>query len=362
MPGRGSSGHGADASAAGSSGRAIRARRGPGGRGGTPSQGIALPPAGWTSRSRGVPSPVPQAARSSNDAGSASLVRVGRSPPRRRAARRRLEEGARPRLVGADLALELDGRARGSSRPSSRRSGRVRVAPSTGWGRARDLAAQPGPRRRSSRSRRDPASARLELRRRLGPVERQSAPGRRSDRCRARVHPDQRDARLAVAGQDRRRDRRRAAVARQQRRMEVQRAVRRRRAARPGRSGRSRRGPGAPGRAPGPRDGLGRAEPSGVRIGRDAERAAAARPGRRRSAATGRPRAAARDDADELDVGVLGQAPEARDPNAPLPRKTVRTREPRRAVVTPGRSSPRGPPRRPRSPCPTAMSSSIESR
>ena len=38
---------------------------------------------------------------------------------------------ARPRLVGADLALELDrGPASGSSRPSSRRSGRVSVAPS----------------------------------------------------------------------------------------------------------------------------------------------------------------------------------------------------------------------------------------
>ena len=75
----------------------------------------------------------------------------------------------------------------GSSRPSSRRSGRVSVAPAVGLRPGRDLAAEPRPERpvqqrgplRRERSPRAPAPSRR-------PSSGQRSPGRRSARCRGR--------------------------------------------------------------------------------------------------------------------------------------------------------------------------------
>ena len=74
----------------------------------------------------------------------------------------------------------------GSSRPSPRRSGRVSVAPRSGWGRAAISPRSHGPTVRSSSS--APCDARIasSTRRRLVAFDGQRSPGRRSARCRAR--------------------------------------------------------------------------------------------------------------------------------------------------------------------------------
>ena len=151
---------------------------------------------------------------------------VRRRPPTRAAQTtrrpdRRVDERARPRLVGADLALELDRRPPGSSRPSSRRSGRVSVAPSSGCGPGVELAARATARalRSSSAGGRDreraprgraPSRRRRAPTRRLGDdrpgveARRPSASGsRRSRRRRRGSRPgsgSRRDAAAAATG------------------------------------------------------------------------------------------------------------------------------------------------------------------
>ncbi len=96
----------------------------------------------------------------------------------------RLEERARPRLVGPDLALELARPSLGSSRPSSRRSGRVSVASLLGLRPRRDLA-RPATARGASHEQRRRALARRASSSGASPsVQRPPSPARRSDPCR----------------------------------------------------------------------------------------------------------------------------------------------------------------------------------
>ena len=116
----------------------------------------------------------------------------------------RLDPGARPGLVGADLALELDRRPRsGRADRRSRRSGRVSVAPSSGCGRAAQRtrrASRAAPRRsRSAASSARRASSSGATSR---PVERDRALGDDRSGVEALVHAHERHAGLGVAGQD----------------------------------------------------------------------------------------------------------------------------------------------------------------
>ena len=150
------------------------------------THGIRRPPAGWTSWSRSrSPWPTPDRARRTCPA-ARSVAGRGRRPddqPTDRRSRRTSRATAGRRGPGA-RARPPDGA--GSSRPSSRRSGRVSVAPSSACGPAAISPRSHGPTVRSSSSAPATASDRLELRRRLVPVERPAPPGRRSARCRGR--------------------------------------------------------------------------------------------------------------------------------------------------------------------------------
>ena len=143
-------------------------RRSPAGRGRRRPRTSALPPAGWTSTSRSrPPSPVPNP--SPSKVPDAADRRAAPARPRQTMSRPsgRLDERARPRLVGADLALQLGRRSRvGSRRPSSRRSGRVSVAPSSGCGGRRSCRAATDRDAAASRSAAATSQRRLELRRR----------------------------------------------------------------------------------------------------------------------------------------------------------------------------------------------------
>ena len=244
--------------------------------------------------------------------------------------------------------------APGSSRPSSRRSGRVSVAPDSPCGRAASSPRSHGPRLSSSRSRGE-----RRQRRPRGPVSSRSRRGPGS-RC-ATIGPVSRPSSIRISvtpvsrspAKDRRRDRRRATMARQQRRVEVQGPVRQ--VEQRGRDDlavvgehHERRSQGQDGRQR-----IGRAQPFGGQdreamrgCGRDLDL------GRGRWRGPGRPAAPERSPRPPVrcrdDRRVV---PSDGRPNPPLPRKTVRTREPpARPSVTRGRSSPRGPRRRPRCP------------
>ena len=147
----------------------------------------ACRPAGCTSsKRRRSPSPTPSP-RSSNVPAAGAAGRLGTRRPDDEPPDRRLDERAGPRLVGADLALQLDGR------PASDRGGRPRGAavgsasrPRSVCGRPRSSPPSHGPRLASSRSAATRSRSRLELRGGLGAVERDPRPGRRSGPCRAR--------------------------------------------------------------------------------------------------------------------------------------------------------------------------------
>ena len=177
-------GHGLGRHAAADAGRAA-------GRAGSASPVIRRPPAGWTSSRHEPPVRGRRAPRPSL-VGDERARRVVRSPAATRAAQttsrpdRRLEERARPRLVGADLALELD------RRPRRDRAGRPRAGaagsasrPSLGCGVGGELAAEP----RAERSRRA-GRPRSTARRASSsgavssPSSGDAAPGRRSGPCR----------------------------------------------------------------------------------------------------------------------------------------------------------------------------------
>ena len=343
-------------------------RRCPGGRAGRrPTASASRRPAG------------PRASRSVPVGGAEPALRrrcrVG-GPVRRRPPRRDAGSRARPASVStnvpghgsvrADLARELGGRPRrveaavlAAQRPGQRRAvGRL--------GRSR------GARRRShgpsDRSSRSAATSARRASSRASSRSRRGRPARlRDDRpgVETRVHPHQRDPGLGVAGQDRRRDRRRPAMARQQRRVEVQRAVRRARGAAPGRSGRSRRGPASAGRAPGPpRSPRARGAAPGVRIVGMPSAAAASCD--RRVAVGALPAPAGRGGA--VTTPTRSDAPDARPAVGGSARRTRRCRGRRcgpdavrpsghaRALVASRTSASSS------SPCPTAISSSIESR
>ena len=139
----------------------------------------------------------------------------------------------------------------GSRRPSSRRSGRVRVAPPGVLRRGPELAGQPRLARTSSAGpRQHSREARLELGRGLVAVRATSALGDDRARCRGPASMRISDTPVsAIAGEDRGGDGRAPAMAGQQRRMQVQRAVAAAGPAAPAaRSGRSRRA--RAGRAP----------------------------------------------------------------------------------------------------------------
>ena len=278
---------------------------------------------------------------------------------------RRLDERPGPRLVGPDLPLELDGghardragRPRGGAAASASRR-------SSAAGSRLDLAARATG--RASRRAAPPATARSARLERRAPSRRRRAATRawRDDRpgVEALVHPHQRDAGLGVAGQDRRRDRasRRggAAAATGCRFSAPCRQLEERAPARSGRSRRGRRRSGSSARTSA--IGLGVAQARRRQDVRDARaRAAAVGDRRRRRAAGARPagRGGAVTTPTSSTSGCAASAPQdSGRANAPLPRKTVRDRDAAPAAprpVTPGRSSPRGPPRRPRRRRPT---------
>ena len=276
-----------------------------------------------------------------------------RSTTRRRSARRpcrrtspatadRPGPGVRARRPAA---RDPAGRPRGVSR-------RVRLAPSTGCSLWRDLAPQPGSEGVGQKVCRDLGQPRLEVRRRFVPRQRLTPAGDDRARVESLVHAHQADSRLGVAGEDRRRDRRRPAMARKERWVQVERPVRevqqrrRDKLAVVGQDGESGSEPEHRG------DRLGRAQPLQGQDRRDV-RGCGRQPRSRVGVSTWR-RPASRGGAVTTPTsstsGCSARRRRAGIPNAPLPRKTVRTREPpARPSVTPGRSSPRGPPRRPRS-------------
>ena len=170
---------------------------------------IRRPPAGWTSSSTSRPSVVASAGSPSTHDDPPRLVR--RSPTdgptraRRPAGRPPCRggspatagtpgPGARARSpIGADRAGRPRGGGAGSASPTPRPAGRAGRVPASHP--ASDAAHQLGAGRRRPR---------LELRGRLGPVERPAGHAPRSARVQPRVHPDEGDPGLAVAGQDRR--------------------------------------------------------------------------------------------------------------------------------------------------------------
>ena len=297
-------------------------------------------------------------------AGGAPARPPGRRLPDDQPPARRLEERAGPRLVGADLALQLARRARrvepavlAAERPRQRRA-------VVGCGVAASSPRIHGPSsRRGGRRRPRPAAPRAPApsRRRRG------RPRLGDDRARVEpgVHPHQRDAGLA-------RRRRGSPPGSASRRGGAAAATDGGSAPRAGTSSSGRRHDlavvGEDDEVGLEREDRGDRRPARAAARgqdrRDAQLARAARDRRRRQRRLRAGRARRRrDDADELDVGMaasrhrLGTAePAAAQEDRPRP-----GRRPRRAV-TPGRSSPRGPPRRPRSPWPTAISSSIDSR
>ena len=201
-----------------------RCRRSPAGRAGTPTHGMRRPPAGWTSWSRSVPSPVARP-RELKRPGGQVLARRGTGRPDRQPAGAGLDERARPRLVGADLPIQIDRRQRGvhSSVLAAQGLGQRHAddglgmlagdrpratAPATPSSRSAPIAA----RRASSSGAVSSGATGVPAWATIGPVSRPSS---------IRI---KRDAGGAVAGQDRRRDRRRAAVSREKRRVEVERA------------------------------------------------------------------------------------------------------------------------------------------
>ena len=206
------------------------------------THGMRRPPAGWTSWSSSVPSPVARP-RATEAPGRQVLARPPDSTSRPSAAR----GGSRRRSPARAGRREPGGRARRraatrSRRPSSRRSGRVSVAPTVGCGCSRSSPRSHGSSEADEQVGAHRRQPRLQVRRGLVRADGRPCLGDDRTRVEALVHPHQGDARRAVAGQDRRRDRRRAAVAREHRRMEVERAVPDARAGPAGRSGRSRRG------------------------------------------------------------------------------------------------------------------------
>ena len=176
-----------------------RCRRSAGdGRRRNSTQGIAPPPAGWTSieheslRRRRTPRP-----RAPNAPVARSLaVPPGSADQTVEPPGAGLDERARPRLIGADLALELGGRPRrvqpavlAPQRPGQRRAARPAAAVA---------GARPAARRRASRPAASAAigEPRLELRRRLVPVERRAgAAATIGPGVEPLVHPHQRHAR-----------------------------------------------------------------------------------------------------------------------------------------------------------------------
>ena len=190
------------------------------------SHAIRRPPAGWTS-SRRSRSPAADAEPEVVE-GAGLTGRRGRSPgwrPTRRVGRRASRRTC-PATAGrpGPGAPARSRAASGSRRPSSRRSGRVRVRPRSAGGSpaARRPATDRATRRagrRASRPARPPAPVSSRRRRApsacatIGPVSSPSS-------MRISVTPVS-----GVTGEDRRRDRRRAAVPRQQRRVEVEGAV-----------------------------------------------------------------------------------------------------------------------------------------
>ncbi len=257
------------------------------------------------------------------------------------------------------------GRA-GSSRPSSRRSGRVRTTPSADWGSATSPPESHGPSDRSSRSAATPAS-------RASSSGAVSVPASGTGTC-ATIGPVSRPASMrisvtAVDGSPARiaaGHRRRAAEPRQRRRVEVEGAVteveqrRRHDLAVVGEDGELR--PEREDR----RDRVGVAQP---RRGQD--RVEVRRPGVRVDrgqlpglVATGALRHGG-DDRDEPDERVGGEALEGRDgerarpqedrPDAPVVGRTGPGAHARALVASRTSASSS-------SPCPTAISSSIESR
>ena len=291
----------------------------------TPPTSCACPPqaAPRSSRSRS-PSPTPRPR--------SSKVPVSGPPERSRARRpdddppeRRVDERSRPRLIRADLALQLDGGLRcGSSRPSSRRNGRVSVAPSSDCGRGGKLAAEPRlqasieqTRPPSSSSAASSARRRLACRRAatrscatIGPVS--SPASMRMSVTPVSASPARIAAGIGVAPRWRGSSEgwRFSAPCSSSEQL------------RPGRSGRSRRGRAARDRARGPRRWTpGRAGASGVRIALDAELL-----GEPRGCRVARPAVARRpwrsgDDADQVDVVATVQTPEALPPEAATPQE-----------------------------------------
>ena len=272
------------------------------------------------------------------------------------------------RLVGADLALELDRGRDGSRRPSSRRSGRVRVAPSLGCGRRRRARrASHGPRLRSSRPSRRQRERRLEPGVVSSPSSGDALLGDDRAGVEARVHPHQRHAGLARRRRGSRPGSasRRGGAAAATDGGSARRA--RGRAARPGRSGRSRRGRGARARAPGRRAiDSGARRRSGVRIVLEPELVGRLVDDRVASDACCRPagRGGAVTTPTRSTSSCPSSAPEARAAERAAPRKTVRgPRAARcarsghaRALVASRTSASSS------LPAPTGISSSIESR
>ena len=205
---------------------------------------IRRPPAGCTSIELEQPVGAASATRSPADLSSVPARRVGAAAQRPRSpddepAGICLEEGARPRLVGADLALQL------SAMPRSGPGGHPRAAADGSASRRRPAAAVARSQPSSHGSRVAAAVAghagqtSLQLGRGLRAVESAARLGNHRAGVQAGVHPHHGHARLLVARQDRGRDGRRPAMARQQRRMQVERAVTWRSSSARGRSGRS---------------------------------------------------------------------------------------------------------------------------
>ncbi len=144
-----------------------------------------------------------------------------------------LEPAARPGLVGADHAFEVDDARRWieAAVVATQRPGHGRAVRCLRHGRQR--AREPRLDRRRQQVGGGLGEPALEVGRRLGAVERQSALGDDRPAVEASVHEHQADARLAIAGEDGGRDRAGAAMSGQQRRMQVQRAC--------GRQGQDRR-------------------------------------------------------------------------------------------------------------------------
>ena len=301
------------------------------------SHGIRRPPAGWTSSRAAAVAVAGRQGRARRKRAGRHVARLAaRTSTARRSSRpmRRLDERARPGLVGADLALELDGRPRrveapvlAAQRPGQRRAVR-RLRLLGGARRASHGPSDVGQQVGAPSSPAAPRAPAPSRRRRagvaacatIGPVSRPAS-------IRISVTPVSRSPARIAAG---------IGVAPRWRgssdgwRLSAPCAQVEQR--RPGRSGRSRRGRGAPGSS---------ARTCGDRRRR---RAAALGSGRRRRRARRPPsaigvairccfRPAGRGGAVTTPTsstsGWRVEAPQALGtPNAPLPRKTVRTRTP----------------------------------